>query len=104
MIDNWCKLASTYYIYVYVFTVELLSREVDLVSRKRSGDSRWLQLILVVTNQNLVIAIYHIPRFGVSFHTSVWKMSSKKFGIKKSIEIAVRNYPGDRDTEVHGRP
>ena len=39
---------------------------------------------------DLVIAIYRIPRFGVSFHTSVWKMSSKKFGIKKSIEIAVR--------------
>ena len=25
---NWCKLASTYYIYVYVFTVELLSKQV----------------------------------------------------------------------------
>ena len=37
---------------------------------------------------DLVIAIYCIPRFGVS--SSVWKMSSKKFGIKTSIEIAVR--------------
>ena len=66
VIDNWCKLASTYYIYVYVFTVELLSREVDLVSRKRSGDSRWK--VVGRDQSDLVIAIYHIPRFGVSFH------------------------------------
>ena len=39
---------------------------------------------------HLVIAIYRIPHFDVNFHTSVWKMSSKKFGIKKLIEIAVR--------------